>query len=89
VLASRVLPYGNRKDVGRYTISGLAFSIPPKFRLGCGFGSLAPTGHCERPPVAAQEMRAIPGLMMVEVLRWVGERSFYSVFDVISPPGCQ
>jgi hypothetical protein len=58
VLASRVLPDGDRKDVGRYTISGLAFSIPAGSRLDCRSGSLAPAGHCERSPLAAQVTQA-------------------------------
>jgi hypothetical protein len=54
VFASRVFPDGSGEDVGRYTISGLAFSIPAESRLDCGSGSLAPTGHRERSPFAAQ-----------------------------------
>jgi hypothetical protein len=50
-LASRVFPDGS---VGRYTISGLALSIPTGSRLDCGSGSLAPTGHCKCSPFAAQ-----------------------------------
>jgi hypothetical protein len=54
MLANRIFPDGDRKDVGRYTISILAFSIPAQSQLDCDFGSLAPTGHCERSPAAAQ-----------------------------------
>jgi hypothetical protein len=54
MLASRVFPDGDRKDVSRHTISVLAFSIPAGSRLDCRSCSLAPTGHCERSPVAAQ-----------------------------------
>jgi hypothetical protein len=72
VLASRVFPDGDRKDVGRYTIGSLAFSIPAGSRLDCRSSPLAPTGHCKCSAFAAQEVRAIPGLVMDALADFVG-----------------
>ena len=53
-LPSEYSPDGDREDVGRCTVGGLAFSIRAQSRLDCGSGSLAPTCRCECSPIAAQ-----------------------------------